>query len=163
MHQWCTIVAKTLAFRNDAIHVWEVILPREGYRNPYVMHGILSIAAVHKAYLIPSQRKAYLALADYHQTTGSEEFRLQLVQCSQENWRPIFGFASVVALYMMCLPTRSASLKLEDPINNFLELINVIRGIRTVLTPIFTRIYHSDYAPLVFSTRPENIENMPDR
>ena len=138
-------------------------MPQEGYRNPWVMHGILSVAALHKAYLAPNQRKTYLALSDYHQTIGSEDFRLQLAKLTRENWSPVFSFASTIPLYMMCSPSRGAGLRVDDLVLSMLELIKLIRGIRNLLNPILPRIYHSKFVPLMFGTWKEDDESTPDR
>lgn len=125
------------------------------------MHGILSMAAVHKAYLIPSQRKSWLALSDYHYTIGSEEFRPHLEGINHDNWAPIMSFATTVALYMCCLPSRSVGSRPEDPIVNVIELLNVMRGTRTMLQPVLPRIKRSQFAPLlIFSTIAEGIDTL---
>lgn len=125
-------------------------MPREGYKSSYVMHGILSMAAAHKAYLTPSQRKTYLALSDYHQALGSEGFRSQLEDVNSDNWASVFCFASILVLYVLCLPARSEKGRLEDPIRNILELMGVVRGIRITLAPLLARVGSSEFAPMVY-------------
>lgn len=124
-------------------------MPREGYRNSYVTHGILSMAAIHKAYMNPSQRKTYLALSDYHQTLGSEGFRSQLEDVNSTNWASVFCFASILVLYILCLPSRSENRSLEDPITNILELMGVVRGVRVALAPLLSRVSGSEFAPVI--------------
>ena len=55
MHHYCTVTCNTMALREDSRHVWRVVIPTEGYANKYVMHGILAVAAVHRAFLYPEQ------------------------------------------------------------------------------------------------------------
>ncbi|KAM0563753.1 hypothetical protein ACHAPJ_001485 [Fusarium lateritium] len=150
MHHYCTVTADSLSVRKDLAYVWAVAVPRLGYQHPFVMHGILAIAAAHKAYLVPSNRRTYLPLADYHQTLGSEGYRRYLQDFDLSNWMPVFGFASVVVLHMLTLPMRMDNRTLEEPITNIIELAGLLRGIRTTLQPILRRIVKSEFAPVVF-------------
>ncbi|KAF5025789.1 hypothetical protein F66182_2122 [Fusarium sp. NRRL 66182] len=152
MHHYCTVTADSLSIRKDLTYVWAVAIPRLGYRDPFVMHGILAIAAAHKAYLVPASRRIYLQLADYHQTLGSEGYRRQLQNFDLSNWMPVFGFASVVVLHMLTLPMRMEHRILEEPITNLIELAALLRGIRTTLEPVLGRIVKTEFAPVVHGT-----------
>ncbi|KAM0420795.1 hypothetical protein ACHAPT_011456 [Fusarium lateritium] len=150
MHHFCTVTSHTMSIRKDMVHVWSVAIPRLGYQDPFVMHGILAIAAAHKAYLIPASRRIYLPLADYHQTLGSEGYRRQLRAFDLSNWMPVFGFASVVVLHMLTLPMRMENHTLEAPLTNLLELGNLLRGIKTTLQPVMSRVVRTEFAPMVY-------------
>jgi hypothetical protein len=75
MHHYSTITANTLALRLDMQHIWRMVLPEMSYNTPFLSHGLLSVAALHKAHLLPARRDKYLDLAAYHQTRGMEGFR----------------------------------------------------------------------------------------
>ncbi|QPC61320.1 hypothetical protein HYE67_003551 [Fusarium culmorum] len=150
MHHYCTVTAESLSIRKDVTYVWSVAIPRLGYQDPFVMHGILAIAAAHKAYMLPASRKTYLPLADYHQTLGSEGYRRYLQHFDLSNWMPVFGFASVVVLHMLTLPMRMENRVLESPITNIIEVAGLIRGIRTTLEPVLGRVVKTEFAPVIF-------------
>ncbi|KAF4451747.1 Sterol regulatory element-binding protein ECM22 [Fusarium austroafricanum] len=114
------------------------------------MHGILAIAAAHKAYLLPASRKTYLPLADYHQTLGSEGYRRYLQHLNLTNWMPVFAFASLIVLHMLTLPMRMDNCILEDPIRNLIELAGMLRGIKVTVEPAMKRIVRTEFAPVVF-------------
>ncbi|KAI5459415.1 hypothetical protein BGZ63DRAFT_360577 [Mariannaea sp. PMI_226] len=154
LHHYTTVTAEAMCVRKEMTHVWRICIPRVGYQYPFVMHGVLAVSAAHKAYLMPNNRKTYLALSDYHQTVGSEGFRSELQNIRPEIGMPLFSFASVVVLYMYTLPSRSATGKLEDPIRNILEVIGLIRGIRTTLAPLIADVLRSEFAPLVYGVWP---------
>jgi hypothetical protein len=150
MHHYCTATAHTLSIRKDLAYVWAVAVPRLGYQHPFVMHGILGMAAAHKAYLAPGSRKTYLSLADYHQTLGSEGYRQYLQDYTLSNWMPGFGFASIVVLHMLTLPMRKDNGILDEPIENIVELAGLIRGIRITLHPVMKRVVKTEFAPFIF-------------
>jgi hypothetical protein len=103
---------------------------------------------------MPNNKKTYLSLSAYHQTVGSEGFRSALQNVCPEMGTPLFSFASVVVLFMYTLPTRSVHGKLDDPIHNILEVIGLLRGIKTTLSPLIQGILRSEFAPLVYGVWP---------
>lgn len=154
MHHYCTVTAEALSTQREMRHVWRVVIPKEGYRYPFVMHGILAISATHKAYLLPNGRKKYLAMSDYHQTVGSEGFRSTLQNVCPETKVPLFCFAAIVICFMFTLPTRSEGGRLEAPIHNWLELVALVRGIKTNLSPLLPGVLRSEFAPIIYGVWP---------
>lgn len=154
MHHYCTVTADSMSVRQEMSHVWRIVIPKEGYQHRFVMDGILAVAAAHKAYLMPNNKKTYLALSHYHQTVGSEGFRSVLQNICPENAMCIFSFASVVVLFMYTLPSRSVNGRLESPIHNILEVIGLLRGIKATLSPLMQGIMRSECAPLVYGIWP---------
>jgi len=144
-------------------HVWRVALPREGYQHQFVTHGMLAVAATHKAYLLPHSRKKYLALADYHQMLGSEGYRKGLQDINDNNGVALFAFASTVVLLMLALPIRCANGRLENPMHHLMELASLHRGINTTLTPLLTSILRTEFAPLLYGIWPFDPSGLPDR
>jgi hypothetical protein len=163
MHHYITSTADTLSIRPEMCHVWRVALPREGYRHQFVTHGILAIAATHKAYLLPHSRKKYLALSDYHQTLGSEGYRTCLQDINDHNGMALFAFASTVVLLMLALPLHYTNGQLENPMHHLTELANVHRGIKTTLAPLLPSVLRTEFAPLLYGIWPLDPSGLPDR
>ena len=150
MHHFCTVTADTLAMREDMRYTWRVIVPTEGYANEFVMHGILAIAAIHRASLFPSRRSIYLECSDYHQNCGLQTFRTLLsAPMKRENWQGIFSFASMLVIWVFAMPVRSADCRLPNPIANVIELFSVIRGIQAILEPFKHPLKNSSLAAFV--------------
>ncbi|EEU33781.1 uncharacterized protein NECHADRAFT_56106 [Fusarium vanettenii 77-13-4] len=162
MHHWCTATADTLSSRQDVSYVWRVAVPREGYKHPFVFHGIQAFAAVHKVYLTQSQsnKDRYLELCDYHSMLGLKLFRRELQDITEHNWLALFSFASVLVLYAFTLPLRSAHQTLADPISGFLELVSLLQGMKTTLGPLRPRVYRSELAPLVYGIWPGEVKEV---
>ncbi|KAH8654649.1 hypothetical protein BGZ60DRAFT_157979 [Tricladium varicosporioides] len=149
MHHYCTSTCTTMAIREDMRHVWRTVMPREGYLHPFVMHGILAISALHKAYLLPDKRHEYLIICAYHHNIGQETFRNLLIDVKDENWRPIFCFALMLVAYVRCLhATKPESFTMTTPISTTLELFFVIRGIKAVLDPFMGKLRGTDLTPV---------------
>jgi len=146
MHHFCAITANTLATREDLRYTWRVTVPREGYSNPFLMHGILSMAALHRAYLYPAKAEEYLRLSAYHQSSGLKDFQKLLLNIQQDNWKAVFCFASMVVIYVSALPTRLGIPILPTPISNITNLLLVTKGMDAFLRPFATILRNSSLA-----------------
>ncbi|KAJ3532861.1 hypothetical protein NM208_g8249 [Fusarium decemcellulare] len=153
MHHYCTVTSNTMACAEPAKHVWRVIFPQEGYAHEYLMHGILSLAALHKASLMPNRREAYLKQSSFHHSVGQKTFTTLLTNINNNNWQPIFCFATIVIAYVLSpSPRFSGDSQLETaPISRTLELISVTRGIKAILLPYIPQLNQMRLAPLVTS------------
>jgi hypothetical protein len=140
-----------MAQQESVRHVWRSVFPQEGYSHEFVMHGVLSLAALHKAYLLPGSRHVYLESAAYHHNLGQETFTGLLPQITSQNWRPVFCFATIVVAYVFCLPTRFNDIATKAPIGKTIELFSVTRGMRAALLPFVMTLGQTDFAPLVQS------------
>lgn len=163
MHHYCTVTSNTLAHHEGARHVWRTVFPQEGYTHEYIMHGVLSLAALHKASLIPSRRKTYLTRAAHHYSIGQESFTALLQDVTSTNWRPVFCFATVVIAYVLCLPAQSgADSAATTPVSKTLQLFSVTKGIKAVLLPFIPQLNHTSLAPLVDSVWLISLDPPPD-
>lgn len=124
----------------------------EGYSNKYLMHGILALAALHRAYLYPTQKDKHLKASAYHQAAGLKEFR-ELISSpiDPSNWQPVFCFASMITLYVCASSIRLGENRWPAPISNMVEMFSVVKGIQTIMEPWLHTLRRTQLAPLVNS------------
>ncbi|KAM0277450.1 hypothetical protein ACHAQH_005816 [Verticillium albo-atrum] len=157
MHHYCTVTATSLAFRLDMQHVWRDVIPGMAYATPFLMHGILAVAAMHKAHLVVARRRAYADLAVYHQTAGLEGFRAALAKLDAGDleWEASFCFAAIMVLGMCWQPPGSHCENGEGVdvalTPGALDVFVFIRGIRAVLRPSQPQMMDTPLAPLAGS------------
>lgn len=151
MHHYCISTCESLAFREDLRYVWRVAFPQEGYRHPFVMHGLLSLAALHKAYLFPSRRQEYLTLAASHHALGLERFRALLSDIGDSNWKAMLCYASIVVIHVCSLAARSENGCIAEPVRSTWEFFSVLQGFKTTLNDFHPRVAQTNLAPLVHS------------
>ncbi|KAJ5167209.1 uncharacterized protein N7482_005990 [Penicillium canariense] len=154
MHHYCTVTCNTLTIREDVRHVWRAIMPTEGYSNKYVMHGILAIAAVHRAYLYSAsaQKEKYIKASAYHLATGLKEFREIIASpVDPENWQPVFCFASMISVYLCTVPIRLGVPQWPNPITNVIDLFASIKGMQAIMNPFLPSLRRTQLAPLANS------------
>ncbi|KAK1976780.1 hypothetical protein LZ30DRAFT_602796 [Colletotrichum cereale] len=151
MHHYTLHTAATISSRPDIQHVWRVIVPEIGYDCPFVTHGILAMAALHKAHLLPAERHRYLDLATSHQNAGLEGFRALLHTIDDANWQPFFCFASLVIFYVVYVPARTGEADGGEQQQHALDvkaLFAFVRGVKAILEPYQARLRRTRLAPL---------------
>lgn len=134
MHHYTNTTANTLAARPDMQYTWRVTIPELAYTCHYLMHGILSISALHLAYLVPTRRRHYLDVAANYQVAGLEGFRSTLSVVNGDNWKECFCFSSLIAISACMLPLHTISGSAET-VPDTLGLFAFVRGMRTVISP----------------------------
>ncbi|KAL1858730.1 hypothetical protein Daus18300_009864 [Diaporthe australafricana] len=138
-----------MALREDLRYVWRVVFPQEGYRHRFVMHGLLALSALHKAYMFPARRQEYLTLSASHHNLGLETFRALLPDVGEDNWRAMLCFASIVVAHVCSLAARSENGCIARPITSTWEFFSVVQGIKTTMEEFIPRLLRSNLGPLV--------------
>lgn len=159
MHHFLTSTCNTLAVREDSRHVWRVIMPTEAYSNKYLMHGLLAIGAVHRAYLYPdpAKKEKYIKASAYHLATGLKEFRELIAQPIDPcNWQPVFCFASMITIHLTCSPIRLGVPRWPAPISNIVELFAGITGFQAIMKPFIGHLSKTPLAPFANAVWIEN-------
>lgn len=154
MHHFLTSTCNSIALREDSRHVWRVVMPTEAYSNKYLMHGILAIAAVHRAYLYPdpTQKEKYIKTSAYHLATGLKEFRELIAEpIDPSNWQPVFCFSSMITIYLTSSPIRFGVPRWPAPISNMVELFASIKGFQAIMKPFLRYLSKTQLAPLANS------------
>jgi hypothetical protein len=138
-------------------HIWRITLPQEAYSHQFIMHGLLSLAALHKASLLPVRRQEYLAYAAHHHNIGQEKFRVLILDIDHRNARPIFCFALIIVGYVCLRPISSDYTQSATVISWILELFSVTRGIKAALMPFLDALINTDLAALRYSVWATNL------
>lgn len=164
MHHYCTVTSSTMAQQEAARHVWRVVFPQEGYANEYVLHGVLSLAALHKAFLLPDRRDVYLNRSAFHHSIGQQHYTALLSDVNVANWRPVFCFATIVIAYVLSMsmqPDEEMGVE-ATAISRTLELVSVTKGVKAVLLPFIPQLNNTNLAPLVTSVWLSPVDPQPD-
>ncbi|KAJ5147032.1 hypothetical protein N7526_000384 [Penicillium atrosanguineum] len=162
MHHYCTVTCNTLTRREDVRHVWRVIIPTEGYANKYVMNGVLAIAAIHRAYLYPSQKDKYTKASAYHLAAGLKEFR-ELISSpiDRDNWQPVFCFSSMICMHISTATIRLNADRLPTPLSTIIEIFASVKGFQAVMKPFLRSLQKTQLAPMVNSVWIEDEPSIP--
>jgi hypothetical protein len=85
---------------------WEREIPKLALSCDYLAHGIISLAALHLAYLNPDQRDKYEYLSAQHQDLALAPFRQAVQYVTPQNCNQLFAFSAFLITAQFA-PSRS--------------------------------------------------------
>ncbi|KAB8071412.1 hypothetical protein BDV29DRAFT_179277 [Aspergillus leporis] len=145
MHHYSISTYKTFSDREDARQVWQVEIPKIAYSYEFLMHGLLSVSALHLSYLKLEKQSHYLTSSTFHMALGLQTFRTILRNVTEENCLALFSFSSVIIIWICAAPTDSTN---AQPLSSVIEMFNLCRGVLT-LVDLLPRIRKSPLGPLM--------------
>ena len=144
MHHYCIYTSKTMSDRPSIRDVWQIEVPKIAYSYEFLMHGILSLSALHLAYTRPERYSHYLNTSNFHMALGLQTFRIILQTPTKENCRALFCFSSLIMVWTCGAPTDLGD---SRPLESVIRLFNLCRGIMT-LKPFMSHVESGSLAPL---------------
>ena len=93
MHQYLTSTCIATNQKAEVTSRIQIVTPSLALEFPFLMHGILSMAAVHLSRLRPSRDKEYLLLARNHQGVALPAFRTATQDINEKNCHAIVAFS----------------------------------------------------------------------
>lgn len=127
-------------------YVFHNIFPEFAYSHAYMMHGLISLTALHIAYLRPDDRRANLHLAAHHHTLALKGFRNAIDFMNPGNAEALFATASLIFMYSFSTFSKlSDSLEQNDLAGRTSrvlgeEWIPMTLGVYTVISPGYEEI-----------------------
>lgn len=147
LHHWSLITSLSILSTEKINHVWQISFPDVAFRHHYVMHSILSLTALHVAYLDPSKRRPYLLEAEQHHSKALHGFKEDIGNIGPGNSDAIFATSVLTFFYAFLMFG-----KLYDSYGNDADgsartsrvlgtnWIPLIRGVEAVLHPIYDHV-----------------------
>ncbi|RDW64887.1 hypothetical protein BP6252_10538 [Coleophoma cylindrospora] len=127
-----------------------------GFQNPFLMHEILSLSALHLAHITPQRAVEFTFASTTHHDLGLSLFQPMITQLSRENCDACFAFCSLLTVHtwatqnrtpdsdLLLLPQRSS----EVLDTQHLQWMKLHKGNRAVLHVIWPWIGSGALAPL---------------
>lgn len=158
LHHYTATTCVALNVFPESLDLWRVAIPKIAFSNPFLLHGILCLAACH-IWQSPSPGQdlmEYDNIAKAHYTTALSTFCPMLDQINEQNAAPVVAFSMLVVLLSMGMPPSNSS-ETMTPLSYaqyMAGVIRLVRGVRQVLdecTPfikgsLFTPILDVDHA-----------------
>ncbi|KAL5363840.1 hypothetical protein BJX96DRAFT_156329 [Aspergillus floccosus] len=150
---WCHVAYKSLSRNPETDPIWSQYVMEEAVAWPFLMHGILSLSALHLARLRPDNRTTYLNLSVAHQDPGLSSFREQILQITPANAKAVFAFSSIVVAFAFGYSVTAAPTDqgLEIHTTSLEELLRVLllaRGVIHISKVASEWIQESKLAPI---------------
>jgi hypothetical protein len=104
LHHYSTSTCYTISRLPVLQTVWRIRVPKFGFSSPFLLHGILSLSALHLAYLKPENRAHYVAQAEFHHNLALQMVSAILPQIDEENAAAVYLFSTVTSIISCAKP-----------------------------------------------------------
>lgn len=152
LHHYTTHTYRTLSYNNEHKEIWKSYIPKEALSHPFLMHGLLAIAALHLIECCEdegSSRRKYIELATRHQNLALASFRPQLSNITPSNCHAIFAFSSLIAALAFAFSKSAGNIRAGEPVEQVLQDFFLFRGVESVLTAFWDIIRKGKLGALV--------------
>ncbi|KAH7378175.1 hypothetical protein BKA64DRAFT_251801 [Cadophora sp. MPI-SDFR-AT-0126] len=103
-HHYCTSTSQSM-WTNPLLRIfWRIQVPHIGLTYQFVMRGILSMAALHMAYLNPNKKDVYLPYSMHHQQQAMKEVMEILPNVTTENCTALHLFSILNCCHILGRP-----------------------------------------------------------
>ena len=156
LHHWTVSTSHSLVQCPSIDRIWQTVLPQIGFRHPFVMHAILSMAALHLGHVIDLRnRRRHTIDAVRHHNEALRGFRETISHPSAENADALFACSTLNVIYVFGVsPWSSVDAEAASPHLQGLhhvdgsrksrvlgaEWIPMVRGVRAILPGVLERV-----------------------
>ncbi len=153
--QWILHTHKLFARNEETRRVWEIPVLQEALHNPFLMHGILAISALHLAHLRQHKRQTeWINIAIAHKSTALAVFSEQLHRIDESNARAMMGFAGIAVVFSFASALHCPNSVDGPSLDALADILRLARGIQTIGSQAAEFLRHSNFAPLFDVTNP---------
>jgi hypothetical protein len=149
LHHFTWSTSLTLYDSPEIKRLWQVTTPCIAVRHPFLMHGILAMAAMHLHRLKPELGESYLIKAARHQSLSLAAFRQELGDIHENNYKALFLFAGLLVHYSFASPKTPGSLGVTDKGLQPSEWVHLLRGGHATMKDVWKWLPTSDVYVMV--------------
>jgi hypothetical protein len=152
MHHYATRTYRTLSNNNEHKEIWKTVIPKEALAHPFLMHGLLALAALHLVECSGEEgegRRMYAELATRHQNLALASFRPELNNITSANCNAVFAFSSLIAVFAFAFSQSAGRTRTAEPISEVLQDFFLFRGVEGVLKASWDSIERGNLGPLL--------------
>ncbi|KIX93605.1 uncharacterized protein Z520_10783 [Fonsecaea multimorphosa CBS 102226] len=129
LHHFYTDTCRTVVRTQDQIELYSKLVIAQGIANPFLMHEILAISAIHIGILRPHRREYYHSLATSLQSKALADFNEILSRIDATSCLPVLLFSHLIGLHTF----HDIFNVLKDDFNTFMDgLVGCVRLLRGV-------------------------------
>lgn len=146
-----TVTSKTLADSRDAEEVFATTLPQISFENPYLLHSILALTALHLyqlEYDSPAKKSEYWQQAEQHHDAALNIFQNMVRDIDATNFRAVLAFANTLFPYS-CVASTALSGDLDSSFAGILSNMVLTRRIRPMVARFYTEMKESELGRMV--------------
>ncbi|KAK4964149.1 hypothetical protein LTR66_012454 [Elasticomyces elasticus] len=143
MHHYSTSTCASMVIKGELQSIWKYDFPQIAFTSPFLMRGILGIAAIDLARLKPEMHDKLIAVATRHLNVALKSFRETLPVPAADNCNALLAFSMLVVIFAFALPPRVAPI---DAIGNIFKLT---RGTSVIMMETYKWIKDGPFKPML--------------
>ena len=146
LHHYSTSTCYTISRLPILQTVWRIRVPKFGFSSPFVLHGILSLSALHLAYLKPEQRAHYVAQAEFHHNLALQMVSATLPVIDEENAPAVYLFSTITSIISCATPRQPNDFWVFG--DRDIEWLSLFRGTRWIIATADDTLKSGALAPI---------------
>ncbi|KAF7585932.1 hypothetical protein BBP40_009852 [Aspergillus hancockii] len=131
MHKFSTETYRSMCGDQSDMDDWKIFIPQQSYSHPFLLHGILALAALHIAATSdPARALSYLNTALRYNNMAFPPFRHALDFLTPLNCDAVFAHSAIITVIGIALPRLSAQHRGEcfSMIENMITVFELLQG-----------------------------------
>ena len=153
MHHYSTSTCFTMTDESDLCSLWQTDIPRLALDHPFLLHGILALAALHLHHTNPQSstpcQPVYTEIASIHQDLALSSYRIQLQSINEANCHALFAFSSVLGALSYGFIQQSQDLDDKSFVKNVVDVFDLLVGAKVVVIEAQSWLKQGKLAPLL--------------
>ncbi|KJX94177.1 C6 zinc finger domain-containing protein [Zymoseptoria brevis] len=143
LHFWTVNTATSM---NYASHLWQIVIVDMAFNHHFLLHGILAVAAIHKATIFSAEREALITQSSSHIGIAIASFRHLLATPVPATCVPVFLMAGLLSIHSLGL----AQLRTPtDAVGEIYTWMRLVKGTQSTIQQNWQRLQASEIAPLL--------------
>lgn len=130
----------------DSAYMWQNVVVELGFRHHFLLHGILAVAAIHKASIYPSEQDELLVQSAAHIEIGLRTFRKCLESPLPATCVPVFLMAGLLSV--QSLGTAQIHTPV-DPIGDLCMWMRMVKGTKSTIHQNWLILQSSEIASML--------------
>ncbi|KAK5653709.1 hypothetical protein OQA88_8740 [Cercophora sp. LCS_1] len=157
LHHFTTSTSKSMFISKGmptvAQNVWEVDVPKLGFRHVFLLHQLLATAAFHQAYLHPENYQRYSLQASQHQSVAIQGARAALSNITADNCDALFAASSLFFIGALAASRPNPHSPHGPTIEDLVDIFLLVKGVGGVLDSAEAALRQGPFSRLFHPTR----------
>jgi hypothetical protein len=149
MHYYTAYTCLTISDLASFNHIWQEVIPWEAQSHPFLMYGILALAALHLGHDRPQRKGLYTAVALRYYNVGIASFRAALKQVTADNSTALFGFSAILIVLSLALAQSHPNTQDQAVVEELIQIFTLLQGVRVVLESVMPWVEKGPLGPLL--------------
>ncbi|KAG2420431.1 hypothetical protein HFD88_000043 [Aspergillus terreus] len=148
---WQTETYRTFTRGEETKHVWLVLMLEEALGNPFLMHGVLAVSALH----ISLAESFCLGLASAHKTKALHSFVGGLTDINLTNAKAMVSFAGFVVAFTFGSALTGSAEPDKPSLDALKNIFMLCRSVQKITNTALSHLRQSTFTPLFNARTPD--------